>query len=446
MYSLITKQFIRSKTVVFTLVLIVIMGVVSILIGKQFLSKQEKTIAEVTRHQKEHIERNVLHHKDDLGLLLYYVKFALINELDKLAALSIGQRDVNPSVQSVTIRNLEAQKYDVDLNNPSNLQSGNLDFGFVVIYLFPLLIIVFTFNLLSEERETGTWKLVAIQSKSKFRFLLNKLSIRALFLYMVLVILFALAIGMLSLPITEMFIGFMVLSGLYLAFWFALSFWVISFQRDSSFNVLTLLALWVVLALLLPAAVNNYVASKYPVPEALSTMVKQRDGYHEKWDLEKSVTMDKFYAHYPQFRKYQASETGFSWVWYYAMQQMGDDESLEQSMSMREKIMQRERASRLISWVIPTMHTQLMFNDIAGTSLSNHLKFLDQTNAFHEEMRLYFYPKIFEGESVQNEDWESFTPVSFHENRDLSWLSSILPLLVAIFTLCALVMINVRKL
>lgn len=125
---------------------------------------------------------------------------------------------------------------------------------------------------------------------------------------------------------------------------------------------------------------------------------------------------------------------------------MGDDESLEQSMSMREKIMQRERASRLISWVIPTMHTQLMFNDIAGTSLSNHLKFLDQTNAFHEEMRLYFYPKIFEGESVQNEDWESFTPVSFHENRDLSWLSSILPLLVAIFTLCALVMINVRKL
>lgn len=311
MYSLIIKQFIRSKTVVFTLVLIVIMGVVSILIGKQFLSKQEKTIAEVTRHQKEHIERNVVHHKDDLGLLLYYVKFALINELDKLAALSIGQRDVNPSVQSVTIRNLEAQKYDVDLNNPSNLQSGNLDFGFVVIYLFPLLIIVFTFNLLSEERETGTWKLVAIQSKSKFRFLLNKLSIRALFLYMVLVILFALAIGMLSLPITEMFIGFMVLSGLYLAFWFALSFWVISFQRDSSFNVLTLLALWVVLALLLPAAVNNYVASKYPVPEALSTMVKQRDGYHEKWDLEKSVTMDKFYAHYPQFRKIPGVRNGF---------------------------------------------------------------------------------------------------------------------------------------
>ena len=176
MYSLLVRQFTRSKAVVLTLILILVIGVISIFIGRQFLLKQEKAIAEITVHQREHIQRNVTFIDSEMGLLLYYLRFPLINQLDKISALSIGQRDVNPSIQNVTIRNLEAQKYDTDLNNPSNLLSGNLDLGFVIIYLFPLIIIAFTFNLFSEEKETGTWSLVAIQSKvSMFIILANSL-------------------------------------------------------------------------------------------------------------------------------------------------------------------------------------------------------------------------------------------------------------------------------
>ena len=61
--------------------------------------------------------------------------------------MAIGQRDVNPSIQSVTIRGLEGQKYDSELNNPNNFLLGNIDFSFVLIYLFPLLIIAFTYNI-----------------------------------------------------------------------------------------------------------------------------------------------------------------------------------------------------------------------------------------------------------------------------------------------------------
>ena len=86
-----------------------------------------------------------------MGLLLYYVKFSLVNKTFPINSLAIGQRDVNPSIQSVTIRGLEGQKYDSELNNPSNLLLGNLDFSFVLIYLFPLLIIAFTYNIVSEE-------------------------------------------------------------------------------------------------------------------------------------------------------------------------------------------------------------------------------------------------------------------------------------------------------
>jgi len=445
MFSLLIKQFVLSRTVFFSFLLIFTIGIISIFIGKQFLVKQERTIEAVHKQQEEHIERNVRFHKSDLGLLLYYVRFALINKPEKLSALAIGQKDVNPSIQNVTIRNLEGQKYDTDLNNPSNLQAGNLDFGFVIIYLFPLVIIAFTFNLLSEEIEKGTWRLVSLQSISKGLFLLKKLSIRALLTYVAFIVLFVIAIFSIAIPINEALLVFFLLSLLYLAFWFVLSFLIVSFQQSSSFNALILLTLWVLLSILIPAGVNNFLANKYPVPEALHTMVQQRDGYHKKWDLAKEGTMNKFYAHYPQFKKYTLPHQGFSWLWYYAMQQMGDDESLGQSMAMRDKIKQRERMSRWVAWVVPTMHVQLQLNDIAQTSLQDYIQFLDKTNDFHERMRLYFYPKIFEDAPVLDEDWQSFKPEYANNRYHVNWLKTFMPLVLIIGILLSFIAYNLRK-
>jgi ABC-2 type transport system permease protein len=444
MYILLIKQFIRSKAIILSFMLIVAMGIISIVIGNQFLSRQERTIQQVTAHQREHIERNVAA-QDEMGLLLYYLRFSLISKPDKLAALSIGQRDINPGIQSVTIRTLEGQKYDTDLNNPSNLQSGNLDLGFVILYLFPLLIIAFTFNLLSEELEAGTWRLIAVQAKSARIYLLRKLSVRAGALYILLAGLFVIAILSLSLSINEALLAFIMASILYLSFWFAFCFWVITFRRTSSFNVLTLLSAWVVFTILLPASVNNVVADLYPVPESLATMVKQRDGYHEKWDIDKASTMKKFYAHYPQYESYGIPKQTFSWLWYYAMQQMGDDESLQHSQAMHEKILQRERMSRSIAMAMPAMHTQLLFNDVAGTSLTDYIQLLDSTRVFHERMRLHFYPKIFDNAAVKDENWKSFIPEYISDRKDMNWSAMLLPLIVAVVLLSILSVANMRQ-
>lgn len=429
MYVLLIKQFIRSRMSVIALFLLLIMGTVSILIGRQFLLKQEETISKITEHQRKHIERNVAAN-DEMGLLLYYLKFSLISQPDKLAALSIGQRDINPGIQSVTIRTLEGQKYDTDLTNPMHLQMGNLDLGFVIIYLFPLVIIAFTFNLFSEDNETGTWKLVVSQSQSPFRFLLAKFSVRVLVIYSVLFTLLLIAAVVLSLPVKESFAAFVVLSLLYVAFWFALCFWLSMFKRSSGFNVLTLLTVWVALTILAPASINNLVSVLYPVPESLAAMVKQRDGYHEKWDIDKEITMDKFYAHYPQFEKYGVPTETFSWLWYYAMQQMGDDESLAESEAMRNKILQREKTSSMIARAIPTLHTQMQFNDLAQTSLTEYITLLDSAGGFHEKKRLYFYSKIFENADVKSEDWTKFKPEYLSSRKDIHWGSITIPLVL----------------
>lgn len=430
MLVLLLKSFLRSRIAVAGLVIVLSAGIISLCIGRQHVQKLKSSIAKTEHFQQEHIERNVQFFNKEAGLLLYYLRFSLVNQPSPLNALSIGQRDVNSSIQSVTIRNLENQKYDTDLFNPSNLLTGNLDFSFVLIYLFPLFIISLTYNLLSEEREGGTWQLLSAQNTAPVNVLMQKLAIRAVVVAGALATLLLLAVAILSLPPDRLLMATITTFLLYLLVWFAISFWVVSLQKKSSTSAVILLSTWLLLTVILPGAANNYITRKYPVPEALATVVEQREGYHEKWDMDKKVTMDKFYAHYPQFRKYPLPDKEFSWLWYYAMQQAGDDDASQQAAQMRNKLWQREKASRLIACIIPTLHAQHQLNTLAGAGLSNHLQYLDSTAKFHEKMRLYFYPKIFSAASVSNENWKAFTVEHFTEEVRIPWLFMMMPLVL----------------
>ncbi|MBS7232135.1 DUF3526 domain-containing protein [Flavobacterium psychroterrae] len=430
MLALLFKNFIRSKGTKIGLIFLLIIGFISLLIGQQFQQKQHNTITEAAVYQKEHIARNAAFHKDEIGLLLYYIKFSLVNKTLPINSLAIGQRDVNPSIQSVTIRGLEAQKYDAELNNPNNLLSGNIDFSFVLIYLFPLLIIAFSYNLVSEEKESGTWKIVATQTENTFLYILKLFYIRILSLILLLTIVLFVAVLFLNIPFDTSLLTFYGLSVLYILFWFSISFFIVSLQKNSNFNAVILLTIWLFLIIILPAIINTYVVNKYPIPEALELTVKQRNAYHEKWDMDKKITMDKFYNHYPQFKKYPLPEGEFNWLWYYAMQQAGDDDSSKQSQELENKLQQRNNASQLIAQFIPTLHTQIQLNEIAKSDLGNQLLFLKETKLFHEKMRLYFYPKIFDNAEVSKENWSKFKVETFSDSSEISLLKAFLPLLL----------------
>ncbi len=445
MITLILKNFLRSNSVKIGVLFLLLAGIISLFVGKQFIDKQKQSVAETAQYQQKHIADNVKNHKDEMGLLLYYLKFSLVNNTLPINALSIGQRDVNPSIQSVTIRGLEAQKYDADLNNLYNLLLGNIDFSFVLIFLFPLIIIAFTYNIISEEKESGTWKIVVIQSRSPFSFIFQLFSVR--FLVVLLVLFVTLFIGciFLEIPLDSAFLTYLLVSILYILFWFGVCFLVASLHKTSNFNAVILLSIWIFLIIILPASINNYLVNKYPTPEALETTLKQRKGYHEKWDTDKQPTVDKFYAHYPQFKKFKMPEGDFNWLWYYAMQQMGDDESAKQSKELREKLQKRNKLSANIAQFIPTLHLQIQLNEIAKSGLTNQLLFLDEVTHFHEKNRLYFYPKIFSEAPVNSENWEKFKVQTFTDKSSLSYMKILLPLMVFIGLFVGLGWVNFRR-
>nr|WP_315244927.1 DUF3526 domain-containing protein [uncultured Flavobacterium sp.] len=445
MLALVFKNFIRSKGTKIGLLFLLGIGFISLLIGHQFQEKQGQNIKEAAIYQKEHIARNAEYHSDEMGLLLYYIKFSLVNKTFPINSLAIGQRDVNPSIQSVTIRGLEGQKYDSELNNPNNLMLGKIDFSFVLIYLFPLLIVSFTYNVVSEEKESGTWKIVATQSDNTFLYILKLFYIRILSLIALVTFTLFIAVLLLNISLDSSLFTFYTISILYILFWFAVCFFIVSLQKNSNFNAVILLTIWLFLIIILPATINTYIVNKYPVPEALELTLKQRNAYHEKWDMDKTATMNKFYSHYPQFKNYPLPNEEFSWLWYYAMQQMGDDESSVQSKELETKLKQRNQASQNIAQFIPTLHTQIQLNEIAKSDLGNQLLFMEKTNQFHEKLRLYFYPKIFDNADVKKENWSKFKVETFEDTSKTNFAKALLPLVLFNLLLISLGWMNFRK-
>lgn len=436
MKTLLFKNFVRSKGLMLGLLLLFISGLISLNIGKQFLEKNAQIIEKTAHYQQENIDRYVQNVNKEMELLLYYLRFGLVNHTPNLAGLSIGQRDINPSIISVTIRNLEEQKYTTDLMNPMYQLLGNLDFSFVLLYFFPLIIIAFCFNIISEEKEEGTWSLLLTQAQKPKNVLLWKLVIRYFSILTILFSLLIIAKFYLSIALDITFIAFCLVAILYITFWFSITWLVVSWQKGSSQNALILLITWVMLTIIIPASVNATVAAIYPVPEAFKTTLDSREAYHSKWDKAKEPTIEKFYQHYPQFRKYKHPQGyDYSWLWYYAAQQMADDESLVSSQQLKEKLQQRERLVEMIGWVVPSINTQLSFNQLSQTGMQNHLNFWKALEDFHEQKRLYFYPKIFAEMPVNQENWQQFKLISFEDTALIEWVTAIFPMLL-ISSLC----------
>lgn len=405
-YLLEFKLFFRNKTAWSGILILLISGFAGLYFGKKFIERQQIVIEKAARIQQVNTVKNIGFFGEELGLLLYHNKFSIAHVPNNWAAFANGQRDLNPYLISVTMLGLEGQLYDTDLLNPTTLLLGNMDLAFVFIFLFPLVIIAFTYNLLSGEKESGIWGLLGAQSAAPLKLLWRKLSVRMITVFAVAVLLLLAAGLYLQLPADRHFFLVFIILCLYLGFWFALSFWVISGNRSSNFNAMALIAFWVFLNVISPALLNVWLTQRYPVPEALEALVQQREGYHEKWDMDKSVTMNSFYEHYPQLKQYPfPQDQTFSWYWYYAMQQNGDDQAAKSLSAMAKKLEQRDRFTNLTAALLPGIQTQLIFNQLAGSDLKSHLEFQKAVRKYHEKLRLSFYPAIFQEKPTDMINW-----------------------------------------
>jgi len=424
-YNLEFKLFFRNSSSWIGIIVLLITGFAGLYFGKTFIANQQAVIEKAAILQKKNTFSNIDHFGKDIGLLFYHNKFSLANAPNAWAAFANGQRDINPYLISVTMLGLEGQIYDTDINNPVSLLLGNMDLSFVFIFLFPLVIIAFTYNLLSEQKESGVWSLLKAQTNRSFRVIWQKFLVRVAVIFSVALLLLFVAVLYLHLPVDFIFFSITTLIFLYLAFWFAVSFFIISLAKSSNFNASALVAVWVLICIVIPASLNLFLTRKYPIPEALQNVINQREGYHEKWDMAKEVTMKPFFEHYPELKQYPfPQKKTFSWFWYYAMQQMGDDQAMVSRRAIENKLAARQRFTNTLAFYFPTIQTQLGINNMAGSDLNAHLDFQQAVRNYHEQIRLHFYPVIFLNKTADSTDIKDYKLEKYSpQHRPSVWIN-----------------------
>lgn len=403
------KNFLAGRGVVAALLLLLAAGMAATEQGRRTIAAQRDVLASSPGLEQEHRSKMRALHEgkpaDGPGNLLYYLNLFTERHPSAYAPLAVGLRDLAPYNLKVRMLALEGQLYNAETGNPETQLLGNFDLAFLLGLLYPLAIIAFLHNVISAEQESGTWAMVRSHPVAIVPLAFGKALVRFVPLVAAWMVTLLGAAWYLRLPFDERLIAVLLLSVTYLLFWFSLTMLVAGLGRSSTFNALSLLSLWLALSILVPAAVNLGIQSALPASSVFEIAVRQREGYHGKWDRPRGETMEAFYARYPEHARFQAPEDRFSWGWYYAMQQMGDEEAAAASLQWRQTLEQREAWARRLAVLAPPALVQSALSRVAATDLPAHVAYLQSVRRYHESVRRFFYPLLFREPPIPGVEW-----------------------------------------
>lgn len=390
------RLFLRQRLAIPALALLALLSMASVWAGMTEISRQNEVIARIQPQQKADVAAisRWVSKDGDAGNAAYYTFHATWDAPSNLAFAAIGQRDVAPYILRVRALGLEAQLYESENYNPELALPGRFDWAFVLTYLAPLLVIILLHDLKSGEREAGRIGLLSAMARNERALWLRRILWRLGALYAVLVTPFligAIASGAGAGPVAII----LLLAAAYLAFWAALASWIGSKGFASVTNAATLAATWLVLTLILPALAHLAINAAVPVRQGVELTLEQREKIHGGWDRPKEETMQAFFKAHPEWKDSPPVEGGFHWKWYYAFQHLGDLAAAPEAEAYRQGLETRDRWTARAGIILPAIGVQSLIHRLAQTDLKAGLAYQDRIRAYHEALRRFYYPYLF---------------------------------------------------
>lgn len=347
----------------------------------------------------------------------FYLTYYAIDAPSPFARLSIGQRDVNPYYLPLNAQNLYLQLFRTEIANPRKLLAGNFDLSFVIIYLLPLLIISFTYNLLSDEQERGTLPLLRIQPVPLYLVIISKglfwLGITTALLLLISGIAFVWS-GIPGSSAASMG-WWLLVTGSYTACWFALLLLVNAFRRSSAFNALCSLGAWLLFLVVIPALLNlSFTDEKQADPTKLTDFIRRQQGLGES-KQEKLAVLERFYRLYPQYRnKDTAAAVRFLEFQAYSAYVTLTDAAAKPSVdAYYQQVWDRQQQIAAFNLLNPAVNTQHLLNTLAHSGLEDAFAFRESITAFHRQLCHFCFEPLFAGRMMTKADFNHipvFTP------------------------------------
>ncbi|WP_406693958.1 DUF3526 domain-containing protein [Singulisphaera sp. Ch08] len=334
-----------------------------------------------------------------------------------LASLVIGQSDLYPYYALVTTANRQSALAHDEIENPTHLMSGRFDLGFVVVVLYPLVILALGYNLLSGEKEQGTLVIVLSQPVGRGTLVLGKVLARGLAVVGLAV---AISLGGYLLaggPTTgdglirlALWLAVVVAYG---AFWFALAVAINALGRSSATNALALAGTWFLLVAVVPAMASLLVRVTYPVPSRIELIQAVREASDQaKADGPKLNA--RFLEAHPELARGQAEASEFA-IQSLAVQEASEAGAAAVLNRFETQLGHQQRLVDRLRFLSPAIATLEALQDVAGTGSARYTHFAAQVDQFHGGWRDYFRPKILAGDLIRRDDLARIPTFSFRE-------------------------------
>lgn len=338
-----------------------------------------------------------------------------------LGSLAIGQSDLYPYYFRVSTNSKETFLNNDEIENPVHLLAGRFDLAFVFLYLYPLVILAFSYNIVSAEKESGTLALTLSQPVSLGRIVMSKVLLRAVFVLALAVTLSTLGvmIGGANLAAEGAMLRLLLWAGVavaYGAFWFALAIAVNGLGRGSATNAMVLAGAWLLFVIVVPSVLNVAVKAAYPVPSRVELIQAIRVAGDES-TREGSKLLARYLEDHPELAPPSSERGGppdFGTL-LVAVNEATERRVQPVLAAFDSQLANQQHLVDRFRYLSPAIVAQAAFNDLAGSSAHRYKHFLGQVDEYHRQWRGFLVPRILKKEKLSSADLDNLPSFAFQE-------------------------------
>lgn len=336
-----------------------------------------------------------------------------------LAALGIGQSDLYPYYFKVSTASKDTFLNNDEIENPVHLLSGRFDAAFVILYLYPLIILALSYNLISGEKEAGTLSLTLSQPIALRQLVLGKVLLRFS-------IVLALAVGLAlmgasmggvslvdSASITRLALWAAVVAA-YGAFWFALAVTVNAFGGTSTTNAIALSGAWLALVLVVPSVLNVIAKVSHPVPSRVELTNAMRTASREATQ-QGSALLSRYLEDHPDLVATSEGEIANASTTSFAVQDEVERRMQPVMDQFNAQLGEQQAVLDRYRYLSPAVLTQSALYDIAGTGSARYKHFLALTDRFYDTWKTWFTPRIIQRAKIGSAELNRVPSFRFEE-------------------------------
>jgi len=385
--------FAKDRGALFWLFLAFALSIIAVSFGTIEVRDQRDTISTLVKEDAAD-RANALKGHEDWGDAAYYAFHLTYAPPSNFAFAAMGQRDTSPWKHRVRMLALEGQIHEADTRNADFGLVGRFDFAFLAASVAPLLLILLLYDLHASERSARRHDLLVATAGSPLSIWFPRAFVRVSSLALLLLTPLWIAAFVEGSPPALTLQASGIVIGALLVWWLIVEL-ISRINASSSVLLTSLIGVWLALAIVVPALSKAAIEAGNPVPNGGEILLLQREVVNDAWDLPKSATMEPFVAEHPEWREYANIKETWTWKWYYAFQQVGDQKAAPLVKQYREARLERDRQAGLAAFLSPTSFVERAFEKLARTDALSMIAYEDAVRNFHRELRAFHYPLMF---------------------------------------------------